>query len=57
MPQIAARPHLLQGSQIAAFVMNAGQAVADELFRNVRQPITVALGTLLGGTDSAEVEV
>ena len=41
--QFAARPHLLQRRQIAAFVVHAGQAVADELFRDVCQAIAAAL--------------
>ena len=47
--QIAARPHLLQREQIPAFVMHAGQAVADELFGDVGQAVAIALLRLLGG--------
>ena len=47
--QISARPHLLQREQIAAFVMHAGHAIADELLRDVGQPVAVALQPLLLG--------
>ena len=47
--QFAARAHLLKRRQIAAFVVHAGQAVADELLRDVRDPVAVALRRLLGG--------
>ena len=43
MQQLAARAHLLQRRQIAAFVVHAGQAVADELLRDVREPVAIAL--------------
>ena len=43
MQQVAARAHLLQRRTDAALVMHAGEAVADELLRDVRQPVAVAL--------------
>ena len=49
VPEIAARPHLLQRGQIAALVMHARQAVADELLRDVGQPVAVALQPLVRG--------
>ncbi len=49
MLKIAARPHVLQGEQIAAFMMYAGEAVADELLGDVGQPIAVALLGLFRG--------
>ena len=47
--QVAARAHLLQRGQVAALVMHARQAVADELLRDVREAVAVALRALLGG--------
>ena len=47
--QISARPHLLQGEQIAALVVHAGQAIADELLGDVCQPVAVALQRLFRG--------
>ena len=49
MQQIAARAHLLQGEQIAALVMHAGEAVADELLGDEGQPVAVALQGLVRG--------
>ena len=48
MFEIAVCPHLLQREQIAVFVMNAGQAIADKLLRYVGQAVAVALQRLLG---------
>ena len=47
--EVSARPHLLQGEQIAALVMHARQAIADELLGDVGQPIAVALQRLFRG--------
>ena len=41
--QVSARPHLLQREQIATLMVDAGQAIADELLGNVRQPVAIAL--------------
>jgi hypothetical protein len=41
--QVAAGAHLLDGRQVAAFVVDAGQPVADELFRDVGNAILAAL--------------
>ena len=41
--QFAASPHLLERKQIAAFVVDAGQAITNELFGDVCQPVAVAL--------------
>ena len=49
MMQIAARAHFLDRREIAALVMHAGQAVADELLRDVRDAVALALRALLGG--------
>ena len=46
--QVAARADLLQRGQVAALVMHAGEAVPNELFRDVREPVAVALRGLLG---------
>src|SRR5437588_12606440 len=45
--KVPARADLLKRSQIAALVMHAGQAVADKLLRDVREPVTFALSTML----------
>ena len=47
--QVSARAHLLQREQIAALVVYAGQAIADELLGDVGQPVAVALHRLLRG--------
>src|SRR5213593_4442881 len=46
--QIAARTHLLQRKQVAALVVDARQAVADELLRDVREPVATTLDGLVG---------
>ena len=46
--QVAARADVLERREIAALVMDAGQPVPDELFRDVRQPVAFALLALLG---------
>src|SRR3972149_2866719 len=38
-----------EGGQIAALGVYAGQAIADELLGDVRQPVAVALRCLVGG--------
>ena len=45
--ELAARPHLLQGEQIARLVVYAGHAIADKLFGDVCQPVAVALHLLV----------
>ena len=49
MQQLATRTHLLQSGQIAAFVVDAGQTIADKLFGDVGQPVAIALQLLLFG--------
>jgi hypothetical protein len=40
--EVASRTHLLQRKEVAALVVHARQAVADELFRDEGQRIAVA---------------
>ncbi len=40
--EFSARPHLLQGRQVAAFVVHARDAITDELLGNVGQAVAVA---------------
>src|SRR5262249_58632105 len=47
--ELSALAYLLQREQIAAFVVHAGEAVADELLRDVREPVAVAAPGLVGG--------
>ena len=49
MQQVAARPHILQRRQIAAFVVDARQPVADELLGDVRDAVAVALRGFCSG--------
>ncbi len=49
MKEVSARPHLLQGEQIATLVVHARQAIADELLGNVCQPVAIALQPLVRG--------
>ena len=46
--KIAARAHLLQGEQVAAFMVHARQAVADELLGDEGQRVAVAQARLVG---------
>ena len=55
--QFAARPHLLERKQIAAFVMHAGQAITDELLGDVGQPVAIALLLLFFGEGLAFANV
>ena len=48
MEQIAPRAHLLQCEEIAAFVMDAGHAVAHELLGDVGEAVAIALQRLFG---------
>src|SRR5262249_567133 len=48
LAELGALPHLLQRQQIAAFVVDARQAVANELLGDVRQALAVALHPLIG---------
>ncbi len=43
MEQLAASAHLLQGFEVAAFVVDTGDTVAHELFGDVGDPIAVTL--------------
>ena len=43
MEQFSACPYLLKRKKISAFVVNAGQAVANKLFRDICQPVSIAL--------------
>ena len=43
VPQLAARAHVLHRRQVAALVVHAGQAVARELLRDVRESVARAL--------------
>src|SRR2546425_7385306 len=45
--KVPAGAHFLKRSQVAALVVHAGQAVANKLFRDVREPIAFALIPLL----------
>ena len=47
--EVAARPHLLQGGEVATFVVHASQAVADELLRDEAERVAVALPGLVRG--------
>jgi hypothetical protein len=47
--QLPARANVADGRKIAALVMNGRQAVARELLRNVREPVTRALRRLFRG--------
>ena len=48
MMQIPAGADFLDGREVAALVMDAGQPVARELLRDVRDPVALALGALFG---------
>src|SRR5688572_9544600 len=48
MMQIRARADFLDGGEVATLVMDAGQPVARELLRDVRDPVALALGALFG---------
>src|SRR5579862_4045385 len=43
MQQFATGPHLLERKQIIVFVVNARQAITNELFGDVGQPVALAL--------------
>ena len=49
MQQVTLSAQLLQSKQIAAFMVDAGQARVDELPGDVSQPVAVALRSLLWG--------
>src|SRR5437870_1860719 len=46
--QVAARADILDRRQVAALVMHAGETVANELLRDMRDPIAVALRVRVG---------
>src|SRR5438034_8266262 len=57
MQQIAARSYLLQCKQVATLMVHTGQAVADELLRDVGEPVATTLRGLVGRKGLAAADV